>query len=219
MTVRNRRRSDLHEDLNVWTAFTDLMSNSFMILTLFIFIFYLSVNLKLSKLESQESDTPPIILIPDTGTFRFTSGSAELSSSLDKFISRELFNQIVLNTQKYQIDVVEIIGHTDGQANSGSISNLDVNLENVARGGRSVKSLVAGSNADLGLMRALAVANTLRSLQKSSGKLKGLQFRAYSAGQLVLPDGSVASPSSAADGSRRRIEIRFTRLGKVTKAQ
>lgn len=219
MATRHERRSTFHEDLNIWTAFTDLMSNSFMILTLFIFIFYLSVNSQISKLKSQNTDTPPIILIPDTGTFRFTSGSAELSSSLNAFINKELFNQIVINAQKYQIDVVEIIGHTDGQANNGGISNLDANLEHVAQGNKSIKNLVAGSNADLGLMRAISVANSLRSLQRSSGKLKGLQFRAYSAGQLVLSDGSIASPSSVADPSRRRIEIRFTRLGKVTKAQ
>lgn len=37
--------------------------------------------------------------------------------------------------------------------------------------------------------------------------------------QFVLPDSSVAVPSSVTDGSRRRIEIQFTRLGTVTKAQ
>jgi hypothetical protein len=40
--------------------------------------------------------------------------------------------------------------------------------------------LVPGSNTDLGLMRALAVVQEI----ESTGKLKNVKFRAFSAGQL-----------------------------------
>jgi hypothetical protein len=66
-------------------------------------------------------------------------------------------------------------------------------------------------------MRALELVRVLRYIQKKEGRLKGLQFRPYSAAQLILPNGEFVSPSSdrKEDSTRRRIEIRFTRLGEV----
>ena len=127
--------------------------------------------------------------------------------------------QIESNAEQYQIDLVEIIGHTDGQVNQGASSNLDTILENVANGKNSVNQLSPGSNADLGLMRALAVTNILQEIQKKEGRLKGLQFRPYSAAQLVTPSGSLAQINRNPDAKRRRIEIRFTRLGQVTNVE
>jgi hypothetical protein len=43
-----------------------------------------------------------------------------------------------------------------------------------------VSVLKAGSNADLGLMRSLAVVKELLKIQKQN-KMPGVQFRAYSA--------------------------------------
>jgi hypothetical protein len=40
-------------------------------------------------------------------------------------------------------------------------------------------------------------------------------FRAYSAAQLILPNGQFAEIARKEDVTRRRIEIRFTRLGEV----
>lgn len=58
---------------------------------------------------------------------------------------------------RVKVDTLEIIGHTDGVplARNG---NLDVNLPDVLAGnGSKISSLTAGSNNDLGLLRALAV--------------------------------------------------------------
>jgi outer membrane protein OmpA-like peptidoglycan-associated protein len=90
-------------------------------------------------------------------------------------------------------------------------------LESVARGGLELEKLQAGSNADLGLMRALAVVQQLRNIQVKEKKLPGLSFRAYSAAQLILPSGEFAVMARQEDQRRRRIEIRFTRLGQVKK--
>ncbi len=38
------------------------------------------------------------------------------------------------------INTVEVIGHTDGQANGSAISNLDQNLENVANGSVAIQN-------------------------------------------------------------------------------
>lgn len=294
MSLRSRRQEAL-EDFDVWPAFTDLMSNSFMILS---FILLLAIikplvsinslrateeqlrtenrqlqqqienaraevarnqeqirffNNEISQLEasvtqqrqraenaerqvrnfaaqaqklqtqleeeSQRPKAPPIIVIQDTGSYQFQSGSAALPESLNRYIRQQLVAQIESNAAEYQIDVVEIIGHTDGQVNQGGVSNLDQVLETVAKGNSSLNQLSPGSNADLGLMRALAVVKILQEIQQKEGRLKGLQFRPYSAAQLVTPSGTFAETNRNPDAKRRRIEIRFTQLGQVTNVE
>ncbi|WP_016948977.1 hypothetical protein [Anabaena sp. PCC 7108] len=243
--ARRSRYTEHNEDLNVWQAFTDLMSNAFMILVLFLFLTIIisqitkdqnkpvknSVNLavKIKQLEQQvkylqtqikqkkqSTDTPPIIIIKDQGDYRFASGSAEMPPKMSNYILQQIVPEIETRTKQYGINVIEIIGHTDGQPNGNVVSNLDVNLEKVASGSLSVGKLQAASNADLGLMRALSVVQVLRDIQKKEGRLRGLSFRAYSAAQLILPNGQFAGIARTDDVKRRRIEIRFTRLGNVT---
>jgi flagellar motor protein MotB len=215
--ARRSRYTENNEDLNVWQAFTDLMSNAFMILVLFLFLTIVisQITKDKNKPEKPSKDTPPIIVIKDQGDYRFASGSAEIPVKMSTYILKQIVPEIEKRTKEYGINVVEIIGHTDGQANSKVISNLDVNLENVASGNLQVGKLQAGSNADLGLMRALSVVKVLRDIQKKQGKLSGLSFRAYSAAQLILPNGQFAGIARKEDVTRRRIEIRFTRLGEV----
>ncbi|NES07959.1 MAG: hypothetical protein F6K22_37350, partial [Okeania sp. SIO2F4] len=227
-----RHRSRIIEDnrdLEIWPAFTDLMSNSFMILSLLLLLAIIkslfiesisdanqnraiklqqeisslqnqleqktnqatSLQGKLGNLQNQVTQlqglvttskdkleqksnrvteleteieklkSPPVIVIRDSQSRRFESGSAEISGDLKGFIEEDLVQQIEDFAKEYQGYVVEVIGHTDGQVNKGSISNLDTQLEQVAKGNESVSSLAAGSNADLGLMRALAVVQRL----------------------------------------------------------
>lgn len=261
---RRSRHTDLNEDLNIWSAFTDLMSNAFMILILFLLLTIVKSAISQNNLEQTLSDlgnnkdkavelakkiedlqakanktnelerqiaslqqqlqsvnqltgAPPIILIKDEGAYRFASGSAELPQPMYNYIWTKIVPEIERKTKEYNINTVEVIGHTDGQANGSAISNLDQNLENVASGGLPVYNLKAGSNADLGLMRSLALVRVLRYIQTKEHRLQGLKFRAYSAAQLILPSGEFAQPSIAhqEDATRRRIEIRFTRLGEV----
>lgn len=213
--MRHRSRSiNSDEDLNIWPAFTDLMSNAFMILVLLLSLALIKPLLSkaLSKTETP-TGVPPILVIEDEGAYRFASGSAEIPPKMSAYIRNKIVPEIERNTKKYRINVVELIGHTDGQANGGGASNLDRDLEKVANAKEPVSSLQSGSNADLGLMRALAVVRLLRDLQTKNGQLKGLKFRAYSAAQLILPDGEFAPVNRKPDATRRRIEIRFTRLG------
>ena len=127
----------------------------------------------------------------------------------------DLVDRIERISQQRNLYVVrEIIGHTDGQVNFGN-GNLDRQLEEVAQGKSSVESLKPGSNADLGLMRALEVVKQLQTVQEQTGRLKGVQFRPYSAAQLQLPSGEFAGANRNPDANRRRIEIRFSPLGKA----
>jgi outer membrane protein OmpA-like peptidoglycan-associated protein len=157
---------------------------------------------------------PPVVVIQDSGGFQFDSGSAILPSDLKKYITVDLVDRIEKISQQRSLYVVEIIGHTDGQINF-SKGNLDQQLEEVAQGRFPVESLRAGSNADLGLMRALEVVKQLQTVQEQTGRLEGVQFRPYSAAQLQLPSGNFAPANRNPDANRRRIEIRFSPLGKA----
>ncbi len=216
-----RQRSqyiESNEELNIWSTFTDLMSNAFMIVSLFLLL-ALVKSASSGKAGQKQTGAPPIIVIEDNEAYRFASGSAEIPLSMNTYIRNKIVPEIERNTQQYQINVVELIGHTDGQVNGSGNSNLDNNLEKVATAQAPVSNLKSASNADLGLMRALAVVRALQDIQAKTGRLRGLKFRAYSAAQLILPDGEFASVNRTPDATRRRIEIRFTRLGAVTKVR
>ncbi|MEM8672401.1 MAG: flagellar motor protein [Cyanobacteria bacterium P01_G01_bin.67] len=157
---------------------------------------------------------PPVVVIQDSGGYQFDSGSASLPQELKEYITLDLVDRIERISRQRNLYVVEIIGHTDGQVNFGN-GNLDRQLEAVAQGEQPVNSLKPGSNADLGLMRALEVVKQLQAVQEQTGRLQGVQFRPYSAAQLQLPTGEFAPSNRNPDANRRRIEIRFSPLGKA----
>ena len=202
----NRRvhRENQGESLNIFQAFTDLMSNAFMIISFFLLISLIQTIMLKQKLES----AAPIIIDEKSGKFKFQSGSAEIPDQLKTHINQKIISDIKKVTKQGNIEFIQIIGHTDGQANK-SFSNLDASLTSAASSKQPIISLQAGSNADLGLMRAVAVVQLLR---KTKG-LESVKFRAYSAAQLYLPDGKIATSNETADDSRRRIEIRFIPKG------
>ena len=68
----------------------------------------------------------------------------------------------------------------------------------------------AGSNIDLGLLRALAVASFLKN-QLLSRNVDIPYITTYSAGSLIDIDGRFNPAINLSDSKRRRIEIRFTR--------
>ncbi len=248
MRRRSRHINSNEEELNIWPAFTDLMSNAFMILSLFFLLSIVKASIlkstseqtiaKLSQSEEQLKNlenrvaflqeelrlktnqvtnlegqverlkSPPIIVIKDSGEYKFEKGKADLPSGLRGKIETDFANQIERYGREYKGYVVEVIGHTDGQKNSSRYSNLDDILEI-----GNFSQVQVGSNADLGLMRALAVVKVLEDIQRK-GRLKGLNFRAYSAAQLVLPKEYFPPNNGNADEpTRRRIEIRFTPPG------
>lgn len=213
--ARRSRHTEYQEDLNIWPAFTDLMSNAFMILLLLLLI--ASAKHTIWQLSQKQTGTPPILLIKDEN-YRFDLGSAAIPAAMLNYISNKLVPDIEKTTKDFNINTVEIIGHTDEQPIGSVSSNLDQNLEAAADSQGSVSTLKAGSNADLGLMRSLAVVKELLKIQKEQGRMPKIEFRAYSAAQLILPSGEFApipQQKRQSEATRRRIEIRFTRLGEV----
>jgi hypothetical protein len=191
------------------------------------------MNDRISRLETQNnslsaalSDKPPIIRIDESKKeYRFASGSAVMDEAFKDGLRQNQF--MILGSEilkrngqgKIGVDTLEIIGHTDGQAVRGS-GNLDDQLPDLLAGKReTLENLRAGSNNDLGLLRALAVkAAWLEFVSTHPDKsiLERVEVRCYSAGQTIPPEG-VLNPSNSdtfrgQNQGARRIEIRLTRL-------
>jgi len=199
------RRSRLKQDgelLDIFQSFTDLMSNAFLIMSFFLLLIFIQT----VHQNKEFKNAPPIIVDEKSGHFNFPSGSALLPAELKNYIKQSVAPSIEKTIEKQPIAFVQVIGHTDTNAITQVESNLDSLLLDAAKGKISTTVLRAGSNTDLGLMRAVVVVQELKKIEK----LKDVSFRAYSAGQLYLPDGQ----KSADDAARRRIEIRFIPPGK-----
>lgn len=199
MTKRSLYAQD-DESVNIFQSFTDLMSNAFMIISFFLLL----VLLQVLELNQRLQAAPPIIIDEQSGKFKFKSGSAELTTELTSYIQTAIASKIEEIAKEWEIDFIQVIGHTDGQE-INKTSNLDSTLEEIAQGRQAFNKLKPGSNADLGLMRALAVVKEL----ETTSRLKNIKFRAYSAAQLYLSSGQLAPRDRNPDENRRRIEIRF----------
>jgi len=151
----------------------------------------------------------PIIVLYDTD-FRFKEGSADITpfkKKLESNILPEVHKN--LNTlSKFGINTIEIVGHTDGQITSRKISNFDILLENVVLGLEDLNKLQFGSNVDLGLLRAISIYLFL----KKNLQIEDINYRVYSAAQLIQPNGKIINEINRNSvGKYRRIEIRFTK--------
>ncbi|MBN3905199.1 MAG: flagellar motor protein [Nostoc sp. NMS1] len=229
--MRRKDRNPVSDTFNIWAAFTDLMSNAFLVITLLLLLVINSVATHNSYPNSANNDKSAIVTISGK-EYKFASAKADLPANLQKDILDEngengkklneilgKINQLVNANKK--VEVIEVIGHTDGRevgrlnCNNRQGSNLDKHLEKVAQNRENISILCPGSNADLGLMRALAVIKELQKAQNKTKdqRFKKLQWRAYSAAQLLLPDNrGFALPDKTDKVERRRIEIRFAQL-------
>jgi outer membrane protein OmpA-like peptidoglycan-associated protein len=180
-----------------WLAYTDLLSSTLLIL---------SVVVVASVLARLTNEKPPVIRLSDAKDYRFARGSFEVNKAFrSKLISEEL-PKIDRAIQCYAIDTIEIIGHTDNSPNTG-LSNIDKfpKPEELTIG---FKNVYAGSNADLGLLRAFSVQTLL---EEEIGRVHPqLEFKSYSASSLINP-GDKSDLDANTDREKRRIEIRLTR--------
>lgn len=117
----------------------------------------------------------------------------------------------------YPVEVMEVIGHTDGTSPAGS-SNFDELLPGFVMDGNAqstIDNLKIGSNAELGLARALAVASVLtREFSKSNNaNVRAIVARVSSAAQLSEPPSGniLGAPQKVDMPERRRIDLRFTK--------
>jgi flagellar motor protein MotB len=147
---------------------------------------------------------PPIIQL--SGAKNFRSGSAELSSEFREALLDSIPRRIAQYINDYDVDVIEVVGHTDEQPVGGHESNLDYNLLPVLRCASNIGSLLPADNAGLGLARAVSVVSVLRQ----NSLLAKFKVLPLSGAQLVNTDETLALAGSPGDiGERRRIEIRL----------
>ncbi|MGW9947273.1 flagellar motor protein MotB [Rhizobium leguminosarum] len=169
---------------------------------------------KLLQGDIKPHEWPPIINLSEAGGYYFTSGSAALTQEFEGKLETSIADEIADNLQRYQVDVVEVIGHTDEQRVARSTSNLDLASIGVIDGQLPVDALRPADNAGLGLARAIAVANVL----KANPKLNDVTVLPMSAAQLVIPGDTLTSGQAGNVKERRRIEIRIRRRGRVSPA-
>lgn len=150
-------------------------------------------------------DWPPIINLSEAGGFNFDTGSAVLSQQFEALLSDQVIDELAEILQNYDVDIIEVIGHTDEQPISSRYSNLDEMLPQVMAGASDIRALVAGDNAGLGLARAVSVARVLRADER----LSGYTILPLSGAQLIENDDRLTDWTSGGDvRERRRIEIR-----------
>lgn len=157
--------------------------------------------------EGPAHQWPPIITLSEAGGFFFRTGSAELSPEFRDALTGETLKKILDYIKHYDVDVIEVVGHTDEQPLLGvRVSNLDNDMASVLHNAATIASMVPADNAGLGLARAVSVVSVLRA----SPLLATYKIIPLSGAQLVNIDETLALDATAADvPQRRRIEIRL----------
>ena len=161
------------------------------------------------KMEVAGNNWPPIISLADAENFSFEVGSANLTKKFKADLNAGIADQIYKTLQKYNADVIEVIGHTDLQRMNQRMntSNLDDQSLKFFQSINSVE-LSAKDNAGLGFARALSVTKELSKVSK----LDGYTILPYSAAQLITPNESINIGENEFESSElRRIEIRVRR--------
>jgi flagellar motor protein MotB len=150
---------------------------------------------------------PPIIRMSEADGYYFKTRSAELSPNFRVALMTETPVEILQYIKKYDVDVIEVVGHTDERPiGARMFSNLDRDLTSVLQNTEDVAALTPADNAGLGLARAVSVVSVLRQ----SPLLAGYKMIPLSGAQLVNTDETLALDGSREDiQQRRRIEIRL----------
>ena len=150
---------------------------------------------------------PPIINLSEAGGYYFDVGSAELSEEFKAALVDKVAPKILQIALEYpDVDVIEVIGHTDEQIIRRHFSNLDGMLIDALKTG-NVASLVPADNAGLGISRAVAVVTRL--LQDSRLQERFSRILPMSGAQLIQVDETLSQGSAGDVRERRRIEIRL----------
>lgn len=186
--------------------------------------------------EELKRESPTFVIDERRKEFQFDPGSPvikkDFSTALKtKFDGKDapfpdFAAKIIAAPERF--NTLEIIGHTDGVALKEKKGNLDQKLPDLLAGNLDGQELVAGSNNDLGLLRALALKREwidfVESYMPNENRelLKKVQIRCYSAGQTILPV-HIEDPKPADfrknEREYRRIEMRLTRFGKVASSE
>ena len=149
---------------------------------------------------------PPIISLSEADGYFFATGSAQLTPGFARELRGAVTGRLLQIAETFDVDVIEVIGHTDEQPISSHGSNLDRRLTSVTSGDSDVGALQWADNAGLGLARALSVVELL----SSDPRLRKFRILPLSAAQMIGTDGRLTRWDDRGDvRERRRIEIRM----------
>jgi hypothetical protein len=149
---------------------------------------------------------PPIINLSEAAGYHFAVGSADLTADFAWELRTVVVDRLLAIAEAFDVDVIEVIGHTDEQAVAPRPSNLDRNLPSVTSGLADAALLQWSDNAGLGLALALAVVKLL----SADARLRNFRTLPLSAAQLIGTDGRLTRWDGQGDvRERRRIEIRM----------
>jgi outer membrane protein OmpA-like peptidoglycan-associated protein len=155
---------------------------------------------------------PPIIRLSEADGYHFASGSAEPSPQFEAALSGTVAERLLEIVNAYDVNVIEVVGHTDEQPLGGRPSNLDRRLFPFLQG-EDAERLIPADNAGLGLARAVAVLRVLRENKRLMAK-RDLRILPLSGAQLTASGDLLATGTNSAVTARRRIEIRLRRSDK-----
>jgi flagellar motor protein MotB len=156
--------------------------------------------------SAERNKWPPIISLNDANGRFFKTGSAEVDLDFRQVLLDSTAPRIAELVKEYDVDVIEVVGHTDEQPVGGHVSNLDRDLVSVLNNTASIAGITPADNAGLGLARAVSVVGILRQ----SKLLSGYKILPLSGGQLINTDETLALAGNPGDiRERRRIEIRL----------
>jgi len=155
---------------------------------------------------------PPIIKLSEADGYFFESGKAELQPAFEKTLRTSVIASLLKTARDYDVDVIEVVGHTDEQPVSVHRSNLDQELASSFESPEAIGNLRPSDNAGLGLARAVAVVSVL----SADPRLKNYKILPLSGAQLIRPDETLARTiSHGEEKQRRRIEIRLRKSAQL----
>ena len=171
--------------------------------------------LKTNVQGGKKGGWPPFFNLSEAGGYYFDSGKATLRPEFELKLKTDVIPLLVAQIKGYDIDVVEVIGHTDEVPMVGE-SNLDSSLIAVAANKLPTSDLRSTDNAGLAMARAVAVVQILRA----DDRLRSIRILPLSGAQMIVPiDGVADGTSGQSDQLRRRIEIRTRKSTKAIESK
>lgn len=155
--------------------------------------------------RGRKGQWPPFFSLSEAGGYFFDSGKATLRPEFERNLRVQVIPMLAKSVSDYDVDVIEVIGHTDEVPMSGN-SNLDASLINASVGRVAIGTLRSNDNAGLAMARAVAVVQQLRG----DSRLRNISILPLSGAQMIVPVDRVADGTARGDDQRRRrIEIRL----------
>jgi flagellar motor protein MotB len=165
--------------------------------------------------RGKAGEWPPYFSLDEARGYYFDSGKATLRPEFKRNLIDKVVPLLVKNLRDYDVDVIEVIGHTDEVPMTGG-SNLDSRLIEASAGRFPISGLRSTDNPGLAMARAVSVAQVLRA----DSRLKSVTVLPLSGAQMIVPvDMAADGTQRSSDQKRRRIEMRLRRSTSQVEAE